>query len=156
MSLVFLKEPHINTDVYEEARSKSLKLSGDEIADCYIEATNKVFMILARKQIQIAFNQAQAENDLRNQRISQGMQVKKKAGAVYGRSKGSKVETKKAVSSKIAMIKAAMTFNGTMKDKEVIELLGIRPNTYYKYKKELLEELKERDLKEILKELESK
>ena len=32
----------------------------------------------------------------------------------------------------------AKDFEGSMKDKEVIEILGISRNTYYKYKKELL------------------
>ena len=34
-------------------------------------------------------------------------------------------------------------FNGSNKDKEVIEILKINRNTYYKYKKELVEELQE-------------
>ena len=35
--------------------------------------------------------------------------------------------------------KMAKDFDGSMKDKEVIEILGISRNTYYKYKKELSE-----------------
>ena len=38
----------------------------------------------------------------------------------------------------------AADFGGNMKDKDCIRLLNISPNTYYKYKKELQEELRDR------------
>ena len=59
VSLVFLKEPHINTEAYKAAAAASIQKTGDEIADIYIEATNKVLMLLAKRQIQLAFEQAQ-------------------------------------------------------------------------------------------------
>ena len=49
INLVFLKEPHINTSVYREATKNSIEMTGNEIADEYIKATNKVMMILAKK-----------------------------------------------------------------------------------------------------------
>ena len=54
IELVFIKEPHINTSVYREATKNSIEMTGNEIADEYIKATNKVMMILAKKQKKIA------------------------------------------------------------------------------------------------------
>lgn len=152
VNLVFLKEPHINTEVYKESMNQSLQLSGNEIADCYIEATNKVLMILARNQIKLAFEKAQGERDLLSKRTKEGM----KRAENVGRPEGKPITTKKSINSKVTMLKTALTFKGAMKDTEVIELLGIRPNTYYKYKRELLQELETKTIEEVLKYLEGK
>ena len=56
-----------------------------------------------------------------------------------GQKKGATFETKKAKTMKERIQKMAKDFDGSMKDKEVIEILGISRNTYYKYKKELSE-----------------
>ena len=47
------------------------------------------------------------------------------------------VVTKKSDESKKKMLQHAKTFGGTLTDVEMIKLLGIDKNTYYKYKKEL-------------------
>ena len=51
IELIFLKEPQINTVMFRETASQTISKVGNEIADVYIEATNKVLMILAEKQI---------------------------------------------------------------------------------------------------------
>lgn len=61
VNLIFLNEPHCNTDCYRQAATASIPATGNEIADVYIEATNKVLMILASQQIAIAFEQAEKE-----------------------------------------------------------------------------------------------
>ena len=38
---------------------------------------------------------------------------------------------------KAKIVKMSKDFDGNMKDTEIMELLGIARNTYYKYKKEL-------------------
>ena len=61
INLVFLNEPHCDTECYRQAAAASIPATGNEIADIYIEATNRVLMLLARRQIAIAFEQAEKE-----------------------------------------------------------------------------------------------
>ena len=48
IELVFLKEPYVNTETYKQALSNGVELVGNEIADIYIEATNKVLRLLGK------------------------------------------------------------------------------------------------------------
>ncbi len=138
ITLVFLKEPHINTDVYKEAISNEIELTGNEIADEYIKATNKVLMILAKQQIRLAFEQAQKEVDDLHRRTAEGMKTAKLDGKQIGRATGAKIATKKSIAAKQTILKYSKDYNGTLNDVEVMQMIGgISRNTYYKYKKEL-------------------
>ena len=79
VTLCFLKEPHINTEVYRESASQSIELTGNEIADCYIEATNKVLKMIAERQILIAFEQSEKEVADLHQRTREGIATAKLA-----------------------------------------------------------------------------
>ena len=57
ISLVFLKEPHINTETYKRAVKNQINMTGDKI-DLILEGVNQYLMELAREQIHIAFEQA--------------------------------------------------------------------------------------------------
>lgn len=150
--LVFVNEGFVNTDVYKESVNKSIEMTGNEIADCYIEATNKVLKIIAEKQIRLAFEQAQKENDDRRRSIKKGMAETKKrneeirAGVIKGKElqigqrKGAKLHVKKADIAKGIIKRHSADFGGTLNDIECIKLTGLSRNTYYKYKKELKEE----------------
>ena len=61
VELRFIKEPQINSDVYKTALQTSIEMTGNDIADVYIEATNHVLMILAEQQIMAAFEHAEKE-----------------------------------------------------------------------------------------------
>ena len=156
VDLVFLKEPHINTDVYRESQSQSIDMTGNEIADCYIEATNKVLMILAKKQIELAFEQAEKEVTDLHQRTKEGMKTAKMNGKQIGQKKGATLNIKKKEPIKQLIRKYSRDFSGTLKDSDVVSIINgtiyvdehgakqkyhISNNTYYKYKKELAEDL---------------
>lgn len=141
INLVFLKESYINTDVYKQALSTQIEEVGNEIADIYIQATNKVLMLLAKKQIQIAFDQAQKEVQDLQQRTKEGLEQARLKGKQIGREQGKKVVTKKSIKAKQDILQLSKDFKGSYTDKKVMELLGISNNTYYKYKKELIAEL---------------
>lgn len=137
ITLVFLKEAYINTETYKESCSKSLEYTGNEIADCYIEATNKVLKILAEKQISIAFEQAQKEVDDLHERTREGIETARLNGKQIGQKTGSKLTTKKSVSAKAEILKHSKDFGGSLSDEECMKLIGIARNTFYKYKREL-------------------
>ena len=143
INLIFLNEPHCNTECYRQAAAASIPTTGNEIADIYIEATNKVLMLLARNQIAIAFEQAEKERiDICN-RVKDGMKAAKEEAArqgiekQYGLVTGTKLTTKKSISAKEIILKHSKDFNGTLEDPDVMKLCGISRNTYYRYKKQL-------------------
>lgn len=140
ITLVFLKEPHINTNVYKAALSNSIAETGNEIADVYIEATNRVLMILAQNQIKISFEQAQKEVDDLHQRTAEGIKTARENGKQIGQRQGAKLHVKKAAPAKETILKHSKSFGGTLSDKEVIALTGLSRNTFYKYKKQIREE----------------
>lgn len=138
INLVFLKEPHINTETYKQALSNNVQLTGDKV-DYILEGVNKYLMALAKEQIKLAFEQAEKEvQDLR-QRTSEGIQTAQLAGKQVGQVKGAKLTTKKSVVNKELIIKHSKDFNGQLTDNEMMQLTGLSRNTYYKYKKELRE-----------------
>lgn len=136
VNLVFLKERHIDTQVYKQALQNSVSMTGTDV-DCILEGVNKYLMILAKRQIEIAFATAQHEVDYLHQRTSEGVRKAQAEGKQVGRATGSKVETAKAKAAKEVIRKHSKDFNGSLTDAEVIKLTGIARNTYYKYKKEM-------------------
>jgi len=137
VTLCFLKEPHINTEVYRESASQSIELTGNEIADCYIEATNKVLKMIAERQILIAFEQSEKEVADLHQRTREGIATAKLNGKQIGRAEGAKVITKKSIIAKEQIKKYSADFEGSLSDIDVMTLTKLSRNTYYKYKREL-------------------
>lgn len=138
INLIFLKEPTINTEVFRS--TAQVALTGTD-ADCIIEGVNKYLMLLAERQIQIAFDQAQKEVEDLHQRISEGLTQAKLNGSQVGREKGRTYETKKSRDMKEKIRMMSKDFDGTMNDKKVIEVLKIARNSYYKYKREMQAEV---------------
>lgn len=141
INLIFLKEGYINTSVYKESIQQTIASTGNEIADLYIEATNKVIKLLAIKQIEKAFEQAQKEVDDLHQRTSEGMRVAQSNGKRVGTQKGDKLKIKKKEPIKADIKRLSKNFNGNCTDVELIRMLDVSKNTYYKYKREIIEEL---------------
>lgn len=139
INLVFLKERYINSDVYlEQLRSNTNISSNDNDLDKTVMAGIREYLkILAQKQIQIAFDQAEKEVKDLQERTKEGLRVARAKGNIGGRRVGSKIETKKAKEMKEKILKLSKEFNGNLKDIEVIDILKISNNSYYKYKKEL-------------------
>lgn len=140
IELVFIKEPHINTETYKNAITGGIALTGT-LVDSILEGVNKYLLALAKEQIKLAFNQSEKEvMDLR-QRTKEGIETARLNGKQIGLEKGTKLVTKKSIEAKDQIIKYSKDFQGTLKDTEVIKLIGIARNSYYKYKRELIEEL---------------
>lgn len=138
IELEFLKEPHINTSVYKNALNSRINPVGNEIADAYIETTNRVLMILAKKQIEIAFISSEKEVQEKRATIREGIAKRKADGKQVGLTKGTKLTTKKSIQAKEQILKYSKSFNGTLNDREVMQMTGLARNTFYKYKSELL------------------
>lgn len=136
VNLVFINEPYINTDVYKATRDALVPMTNTDV-DLILAGVNQYLMKLAEKQVELAFEQAQKERDDLSERTRQGLQTAKLNGKQLGRAKGTVVVTKQSDESKKKILKYSKAFGGDLSDKDLIKLLGIDKNTYYKYKKEL-------------------
>lgn len=140
IELEFIKEPHINTSTYKKALTGGIELTGTTV-DLILEGVNKYLLALAKEQIKLAFEQAEKEvQDLR-QRTKEGIETARLNGKQIGLEKGTKLTTKKSIVAKEQIKKYSKDFQGTLKDTEVMKLIGVSRNSYYKYKKELITEL---------------
>ncbi len=138
VSLVFLKEPHINTETYKKALQSQIELTGGSV-DLILEGVNRYLLQLAREQIRLAFEQSEKEvTDLR-QRTKEGIETARLSGRQIGRKQGARTNTRRGIEAKTAIQKYARDFGGSLTDAEVMQLTGLARNTYYKYKKELRE-----------------
>ena len=139
VDLIFLKEPYINTETYRNATKNVVPMTGTNV-DLILKGVNEYLMVLAEEQIKIAFDQAEKEvKDLR-QRTRQGIVTAKLEGKQIGRNTGDKLKTKKSVAVKAQIVKLSRDFEGSNTDAEVMKLTGVARNTYYKYKRELINE----------------
>ena len=151
VDLIFIKEPYINTETYRNATKNAVPMTGTNV-DLILRGVNEYLMTLAKEQIRIAFDQAEKEvNDLhertregirevkaRNVRIMAGIET----GEIkqIGRAVGDKLTTKKSVMVKAEIKKYSKEFGGTLTDAQIMKLTGVARNTYYKYKKDLINE----------------
>lgn len=147
VELVFLKEPHINTETYRASMERQLTASIDcgdtatnELINAITDAINRYTMKLAERQIFLAFQQAEKEVEDLHQRTKEGLETARLAGKQIGAVPGRKLNVKKAAAAKEQIRKYSKDFDGTLTDKEVMKLIGIANNTYYKYKREMKEE----------------
>lgn len=136
VNLIFLKEPHINTETYKKALDSLIQLTGTEI-DYILEGVNKYLLSLAREQIRLAFIQSEKEVEDLHQRTQEGIETARLNGKQIGRARGSKIITKKSLEMKERIRKMSKSFDGNMSDREILEILNLSRNTYYKYKKEI-------------------
>lgn len=136
VTLVFLKEPAINTDTYKEALTRQVPMTGGDV-DLILEGVNKFLLRLAEIQIRIAFEQAEKEVQDLHRRTSEGLVTAKLRGKRVGTPKGTTFETKKAVIAKKKMLEVCRDFGGTLSDRDAMKVVGVANNTFYKYKKDL-------------------
>lgn len=146
INLVFLKESYINTEVYKNSIRQTIEATGNEIADIYIEATNKVIKLLAEQQIRKAFEQSEKEVTDLHERTREGIREARRNGKQVGRAIGAKVVTKKSIEAKKLMQEYNRDFNGTLNNIDTMVQIRAKVgtlsrNSYYKYKKEMFEQM---------------
>ena len=152
VNLIFLKEPHINTDTFKKALENQIEVNlntGNEATDTFIngiiEALNRYTIDLAKEQIKLVFAQAQKEVDDLHIKVSEGLLTARLNNKQIGQKKGAKLTTKKSIEAKEIIKKHSKDFNGTLDDTDVMKLTGVSRNSYYKYKRELKAEIAENE-----------
>lgn len=136
VELVFIKEQHINTNTYKKALSNNIELTNTNV-DFILDGINKYLMALAKEQIILAFAQAEKEVQDLHQRTKEGIETARLNGKQIGQRPGIKLTTKKSIKAKEDIIKYSKDFKGSLADVDVMKLIGISRNSFYKYKKEL-------------------
>lgn len=135
INLVFLKEPHINTDTYKRALQGGIPTTGTNV-DFILDGVNKYLLALAKEQIRLAFEQAEKEVQDLHQRTAEGIETARLAGKQIGQKPGTHLVTKKSVAAKEIILKHNKAFGGSLNDIETIRQAGITRKTFYKrYKK---------------------
>ena len=138
--LVFLKERYIDSDVYIENSRDKIPLQGTD-EDEIFRGLNAYFRKLAERQIRIAFEQAQKEVDDLHQRTREGIETARLNGKQIGQVRGSKLHVKKEGPAKEAILKHSASFGGSLSDAECAKVAGVSRGTFYKYKREIREEM---------------
>ena len=140
IQLIFLKEKYINTEIYAENLKDKIELQGTD-EDEIFKGLNNYFRKLAEKQIRIAFEQAEKEVQDLHQRTREGIETARLNGKQIGQKPGNVLTIKKKAPAKEIIKKHCKEFGGSLTDPEVMELAKVSRNTFYKYKKEIREEL---------------
>ncbi len=136
VTIIFLKEPQINSETYKKALEGSVGMTGT-IADYILEGVNKYLLALAKEQIRIAFEQSEKEvMDLR-QRTREGIETARLNGKQIGNVKGSTLITRKSIEAKKAIAKHYKGFGGSLGEKDCCAIAKISRNTFYKYVREM-------------------
>ena len=147
INLVFLKEHHIDTDEYkrrtenhiQKVTSQSEKM--DRLINGILELVADFERDNLKDNIRLAFEQAEHERLFLIKRVTER---KDKSDKHQGRPKGStNIKSDKADHIKKVIREQSKDFDGKFSDAKIMReyLHGIARNTYYKYKKELAEEL---------------
>lgn len=140
VELVFLKESTLNTEHFRQ--TAQIAMTGTDV-DCILEGVNRYLMILAEKQIEAAFLTAEHEVEFLHRRTSEGLKQAQINGKRVGTQAGDTFVTKKSVAMKKKIRELSRDFDGNQSDKDLMELLGIARNTFYKYKREMIESMGE-------------
>ena len=138
ITLVFLKEHYIDTEIYKSNLQDKIELTGTD-EDEIFKGINSYFKKLAEKQIRIAFEQAEKEVEDLHQSTKEGIETARLEGKQIGQVKGTKHVTKKSIKAKEEIKKYSKDFDGTLSDADCMKLIGLARNTFYKYKREMRE-----------------
>lgn len=136
VALVFLKEPYVNSETYKAAMRAAVPLTGTDV-DYILSGINQYMLALARKQIQLAFEQSEKEVEDLRQRTREGIETARIHGKQIGTRKGAKFNVKKAGPAIEIIQRHSRSFGGSLSDNELLALTGISHNTLYKYKREI-------------------
>ena len=156
VNLVFLNEPHINTDSYKKAFNTIECVStGDRATDSLVNgimsAVNTFLKAKVQEDIKQAFMQSEKEVQDIRKRVSQGLRESKKKGTILGHRSGTTVTHSTEEPIKALIVKYSKDFDGHNNDKDLLAIINskqiivkdktiqahISRNTLYKYKKEL-------------------
>ena len=148
VELEFLKEPHINSEVFRQAKEKKISIDTSSmdnetanLINAVISGLNEYLMSVAEKQIFLAFEHAERERQLLSQRTSEGLKQAKLLGSKVGRQSGEKIITKKSIKTKKFIRDHYGLLGGELTATQCIHAMQISKSTFYRY----IDEMREAD-----------
>ena len=147
IELEFIKEPHINSEVYRQASQRQINVDTSTMDDdtahllnTVIEGLNDYLLAVAEKQIRLAFERAQAERELLSKRTSEGLKQAKLMGSKVGRQKGERLETRKKKRAVKIIRQHYKLLGGELTATQCFLLCQVTKSTFYRYINEMREE----------------
>lgn len=147
IELEFIKEPHINSEVYRQASQRQINVDTSAMDDdtahllnTVIEGLNNYLLAVAEKQIRLAFERAQAERELLSKRTSEGLKQAKLMGSKVGRQKGERLETRKKKRAVKIIRQHYKLLGGELTATQCFLLCQVTKSTFYRYINEMREE----------------
>lgn len=139
VNLIFLHEAPINTDAYK-ASLREVGYTGTD-ADLILEGVNNFLRKLAHKQIELAFEQAEKEARDIKSRVIEGLEASDNKGGRPKVEGSGRIETEKARQAKEYIKKHNRRFEGNLTDTQTMMCAGISRPTFYRYLREITEDL---------------
>lgn len=153
IDLHFIQNPQVDTTTYKNAINKAIRISPmfkDDATNALIEtimnAINDYMISLAKKQIYLAFDEAEQEAKHLSQRTKEGMEVARMNGSKIGRQKGTTISTWKRRKAVADIKKHYKKYGGTLSATECIKMCGVAKVTFYRYIAQIDRELAGEDL----------
>ena len=147
IELEFIKEPHINSEVYRQASQRQINVDTSamdadtaHLLNTVIEGLNDYLLAVAEKQIKLAFERAQAERELLSKRTSEGLKQAKLMGSKVGRQKGERLETRKKKRAVKIIRQHYKLLGGELTATQCFLLCQVTKSTFYRYINEMREE----------------
>lgn len=147
IELEFIKEPHINSEVYRQASQRQINVDTSamdtdtaHLLNTVIEGLNDYLLAVAEKQIRLAFERAQAERELLSKRTSEGLKQAKLMGSKIGRQKGERLETRKKKRAVKIIRQHYKLLGGELTATQCFLLCQVTKSTFYRYINEMREE----------------
>ncbi len=139
ISLVFLKQPYLNTETFLSALNAHMLSAGDKTGRTAGQI-GYYLTELVKIQVRIALEQEEKETEELHKRTREGIEQARQAGKQIGQKQGAHLVTKKSIQAKELIRRENRDFGGSLNDLETIELARISRKTFYKYKKEIASE----------------
>lgn len=168
INLIFIKDPHVNTDRYREsveaANAQNLdKLDAstgdkmiDELLSFMLKWINDFMRAQVRRDIERAFQRAEDEILHLSERTKAGMEAHDAKESIRKARKGKKFESVRSLTAKIGILDKASAFEGVNSDRDTARIVGVSDRTYFRYKEELMCQLSDKTVADLRKELTKK
>jgi DNA invertase Pin-like site-specific DNA recombinase len=137
--VVFIHSPYLNTDAYKNA-FEAFIMRNEPYDEAILLKIKECVFALINEQINLTFKAIQRISDFRSERTKEGIVEARKNGKQIGGKPGKKLNIKKAGKAKAIIRQFSVTFGGDMNDTACAKLAGVSRNTFYKYKREIIDE----------------
>lgn len=148
VDLHFITAPHVDTTTYKEALDKVIHINTDtgdkdtnELVGGILSSVNDYMIKLAKKQIYIAFEEAEQEAENLSQRTKEGLVIAKIKGKQVSREEGITIDTWKRRKAVRKIKSYYLKYGGPVTATDCMKLCEISKSTFYRYIQQIDDEI---------------